>query len=261
VEWVGGNADAKIIAEEPYPDYLNYYNRVTQEEGATHVRQFRRIIYKNIYPNIDVVFYAGKGVQNNKGFEFDFVIHPGGKPENIVLRYSGQNSLEVSGGKIKMELATGTLEEHIPVSYLETSNEKVNVTYRSLGSNLIGFHADHYSSSETLIIDPSPALVWGTFYGGTLNDYGNDVKTDGSGNVLVTGITKSSNAIATSGTYQSTFGGNASNDGFVVKMNNDGVRIWATYYGGTGYDFGRAVCVDGSDNIYATGESESPATP
>lgn len=94
-------------------------------------------------------------------------------------------------------------------------------------------------------------LLWSTYYGGTGADYGRSVITDSQGNVYLAGNTASTNAIATTGAHQSALGGGT--DAFLVKFNKDGVRQWATYYGGTGTESGFGLAVDTHDNIYLTG--------
>lgn len=58
---------------------------------------------------------------------------------------------------------------------------------------------------------------WGTFYGGTGNDYGYGCEVDGTGNIYVVGLTASSSGISTVGSHQTTNGG-GTNDGYLVKF-------------------------------------------
>lgn len=95
------------------------------------------------------------------------------------------------------------------------------------------------------------ALQWATYYGGSGADYGRSVATDNYGNVYLAGITASANNIATTGAQQTTNGGG--NDAFLVKFNTDGVRQWATYYGGSGTESGFGVAVDAMGSVYLTG--------
>ncbi|MEI6185192.1 MAG: SBBP repeat-containing protein, partial [Bacteroidota bacterium] len=50
-------------------------------------------------------------------------------------------------------------------------------------------------------------------------------------------------------------------DIFILKFNNIGLLLWSTYYGGTGYDYGNAICVDSQNNIYVTGYTYSTNFP
>ncbi|TAL60887.1 MAG: hypothetical protein EPN85_06200, partial [Bacteroidetes bacterium] len=93
---------------------------------------------------------------------------------------------------------------------------------------------------------------WATYYGGTVEDHGNSVATDASGNVYLGGNTSSTNAISTPGSHQPTYGG-GNFDAFVAKFSASGVLQWGTYYGGVGYDVGNSVAVNGCGQVYLAG--------
>jgi hypothetical protein len=89
---------------------------------------------------------------------------------------------------------------------------------------------------------------WATYYGGSANESGLSCSTDQSGNVFLAGVTSSISSIA-SGGYQNTYGGNG--DVFLVKFNSSGIRLWATYYGGSGIENEDVTCAtDGTGNVY-----------
>ena len=115
-------------------------------------------------------------------------------------------------------------------------------------------------------------LGWGTYYTATQEvwpfgeDVGKSCITDASGNVYMVGYTSSaagSNLLATSGAHQSlhaggpTSFGSGSFDAYLVKFNSSGVRQWATYYGGSGNDFGFSCATDASGNVFMIGITSS----
>lgn len=107
----------------------------------------------------------------------------------------------------------------------------------------------------------SGAIQWATYYGGSDQDYGYGVATDGSGNVYITGFTFSAYGIATSGAFDTAISGG---DAFLVKFNAAGARQWATYFGGSMLEECRGVATDASGDVYITGKTESSsgiATP
>jgi hypothetical protein len=105
---------------------------------------------------------------------------------------------------------------------------------------------------------------WATYYGGTEVDYGWSCAVDASGNVYLAGMTGSTVNIA-SGGYQNTYGGGSvpayqgGGDAYLVKFNSSGARQWATYYGGTGYEYGYTCATDASGNVYLGGSTSSSA--
>jgi len=96
--------------------------------------------------------------------------------------------------------------------------------------------------------------LWATYYGGAGNEFGYSTATDAAGNVYLAGNTVSISGIA-SGGFQNTFGGNQ--DAFLVKFDAAGNRLWATYYGGTGWEYGNSVAADAAGNVYLCGGTSS----
>jgi hypothetical protein len=103
-------------------------------------------------------------------------------------------------------------------------------------------------------------LLYATYLGGDGFDYGLGIAVNSSGNAYVTGYTDSVNFPTTPGAFQSTKGGGT--DAFVVKLNASGTALlYAIYLGGSGFDQGIGIAVDGSGNAYVTGETASPNFP
>ncbi len=109
--------------------------------------------------------------------------------------------------------------------------------------------------------DASGARVWATYYGGNNQEEATAVCVNTTGDIYVTGTTQSTIGIATPLSHQSSPGYSATTaDAFLVKFDNNGVRIWGTYYGGGGAELGSACAVDPSGNIYFTGRSSTGTT-
>ncbi len=73
IDFVNSNPKVELVSEEKSKDYDNYYNVPNKPDGILMVHQYQQITYKNIYPNIDVVFSIPKDSlkpveykQNNK---------------------------------------------------------------------------------------------------------------------------------------------------------------------------------------------------
>jgi hypothetical protein len=99
-------------------------------------------------------------------------------------------------------------------------------------------------------LNPSGALVYSTYLGGSTADYGLGIGVDSSGAAYVTGYT--GGGFPTLNASQSTFGG-GSNDAFVVKLGPTGTLAYSTYLGGPGSDVGTAIAVDSNGAAYVTG--------
>ncbi|MCC7502373.1 MAG: SBBP repeat-containing protein, partial [Flavobacteriales bacterium] len=100
-------------------------------------------------------------------------------------------------------------------------------------------------------------LDWATYYGGILLEEGRAVATDPSGNVYLAGTTRSTSLISTPGSHLAA--APANRNAFLAKFTSAGVRLWATYYGGSGADYGMGVTTDAAGNVYLVGITESTA--
>ena len=129
-------------------------------------------------------------------------------------------------------------------------------TYSSIGIALGGFQNTLGGNSDAILVkfSSSGQRVWATYYGGGGEDDGEAVSTDKDGNVYLAGYTIGSTGIA-SGGFQNTLGGNS--DAILVKFSSSGQRVWATYYGEGGEDYGGAVVTDKNGNIYLAGSTNS----
>lgn len=101
---------------------------------------------------------------------------------------------------------------------------------------------------STIKFDSTMALQWQRSYNGAsnLDDFGNALQVDASGNVYVTGYT-------TDGTGGLNFA--------TIKYNSSGTQQWVSIYNDSlnGKDEARAIALDNSGNVYVTGSAQTDA--
>lgn len=96
-------------------------------------------------------------------------------------------------------------------------------------------------------------LSWAKGMGGILDDYGQGIAVDGSGNVLITGDYKDSvDFDPGSGTDALKASGSQSN-AFVQKLNSSGNLVWVESMGRFSADGGMDIATDASGNVYTVG--------
>ncbi len=99
---------------------------------------------------------------------------------------------------------------------------------------------------------------WGTYYGAS-SKYArfHTIKCDQEGNIYAAGSSDSSvsmtQQVVMNSAHQSVYGGGNS-DGLLVKFDSSGNRIWATYYGGDGWEYITTLDTDEEGNIYIGGD-------
>ena len=242
VELIGANPDALIIKEQP-STYYEHYNILGFKN--LKVSAFSKIVYKNIYPKIDWVLYI-----DGDYLKHEFHVHPGGQYSDIKLKYKGTEFLHLDpNGNLIASCSLGQIIESAPVSFQQ--NRQLVSSKFLLDHQQLRYEVDECKGD--LIIDPS--LSWSTYYGGSSFDNAGSVVSTGN-SVFFGGSSLSTSNIATVGAYKftNTFGGA---DAFIVKMNTDGVRQWATYYGGTGGENGTSIALDNNGAVYLSGNTNS----
>ena len=115
---------------------------------------------------------------------------------------------------------------------------------------------DHISNGEGDIFlskfDSAGVFQWARTWGGSDEDWGFDVVIDGSGNAYVTGaFWEAVDFNPGPGVDEHTSHGY--NDIFLSKFDSSGNFLWACTWGGTLFNNGHGVAVDGSGNAYVTG--------
>lgn len=253
VTLLNANPSPEILTDDMASDYINYYTAGTPVEGITNVRHYRRITYKNIYPNIDVQFYY----RPDGRFEYDFVVHPGGNPNQIRVRYDGQYGIELTPeGRFFIAVAHGKFEEQIPDSYLLESEQSLAVNW-CRENDAFGFHIPDYDLQHTLVIDPTPELLWGTYFGGSASteNIRSKIRSTIDNNIIFLATTGSTDNLATSGSFQSTLSGGL--DVILAKFSTAGELIYCTYVGGSDEDRGWGLTQHTDGSIYIVGETRS----
>ena len=107
-------------------------------------------------------------------------------------------------------------------------------------------------------MDSSGNFLWAHAFGSTSNDFGNYVSTDIFGNVYITGL-YSGTIDFDPDTATVNLASAGFDDVFLLKMNPAGNLMWAQSFGGSYIDYGFALNVDASGNVYTVGSFNSTA--
>ena len=241
---------------------VNYFLGNDKSKWKTGISTYKGIIYQGVYKGIDLKVF-GKG----KDLEYEFVVNPGGNPNDILLTYNGIERLSKNGkGELLIGTAFGELKETKPYIYQEIEGKKAvhgSFEIRQSAGRFrtarfsYGFQIGLYNPSYPLIIDPT--LTYSTYLGGRRDDWGIGIAVDGSGNTYVTGSTSSSD-FPTQNPYQGTYANGI--DAFIAKLSASGSALsYSTYLGGSSQDWGVGISVDSSGNAYITGNTHSSNFP
>lgn len=253
---VGANRRMTVQgADDSREGTRNYFMGNQPRAWRTNIPAFGKVVCSDIYRGIDAVYTLQDGKPR-----YDFIIHPGGRPEDITLRFTGADAVNVSN-KNGVELSTvlGSVVNGNIYAYQIINGRQVQVrcSFEQHGDE-VKFAVDTYDRERQLVIDP---LVYSTYLGGSGIDEVTAMKVDTAGNVVVTGVTDSPNFPTVKGSYDLTAHGLT--DVFVAKFDKTlSKMLFATYLGGGSEDKPNGIAIDVvSGGIYIAGETSSSNFP
>lgn len=117
-----------------------------------------------------------------------------------------------------------------------------------------------YDTFVARLSEDGSSLLWSTFLGGRFLDRPQALTLDRSGNIIVAGITNSTDFPVTPDAYDATLDGLA--DSFVARLNADGSSLlWATYFGGSENDWVDDFRFSASGSLIIAGGTNSTDFP
>jgi gliding motility-associated-like protein len=179
MEWVNCNLNPTIITEELVEGY-NTYDTINNKALG-----YRKIIYKEIYPGIDVIFSFNNNTTS--GFEYSYVIKPNADVSLIKMLYKGDVKNIVSGKNlltINSEIE-GIAQTFPSCNYDDNNIEKIKSTFSIQGKTVGIKILEKYNKLKTLIIDPFVTST--SNLNGFTSDIASDIDFDYNGNIYITG--------------------------------------------------------------------------
>lgn len=272
LELTGANRNPLVEGLEPLPGKSNYFVGSNPANWRTGIRNYARVRYHNVYSGIDLVYYG-----NQRQLEYDFMVSPGADPSSIALRLRGAESARVDAqGNLLIEAGGSHLVFRQPVIYQSSGAGRRQVqggyvlttsqrSARAPSGRQVRFQIAKYDHTKPLVIDPTLALSYSTYLGGSADDVAYGLAVDSSGNAYLTGYTLSTGFPTKSPLPTadgSCVGCPGLSDAFVAKINSTGSALdYATYLGGSSSDTGAGIAVDSAGNAYVTGATTSTDFP
>lgn len=110
-------------------------------------RSFDKLIYKGIYPHIDLVVE----LPEEGGLKYNFIVHPGGNYRDIEMAYSGVDLTLNEKGDLSLAGEYHHFLDKAPESF--SNGEMVKSQYQ-LTDNKVSFEVFNFDPTKELIIDP-----------------------------------------------------------------------------------------------------------
>jgi Beta-propeller repeat len=249
MKFEGANPNPAVAPVDRQVTRANYLIGNDPSKWITGLPTYSRVSYEGLYPGIDLLFYGEQGK-----LEYDFTLAVGADPRDITLKFDGASGVLVnSTGDLIVQTPAGNVTHHKPLVYQEETGGRVEIAaeYAMKGANQVGFRVGFYDRSKPLVIDP--VLIYSTYLGGSLDDFGRHILVDNVGNAYVAGNSFSSDFLSTASAENS--------DVFVGKMRQDGLFLSYSFFGGNQNDAAEGLAIDADGNIYVAGTTSSPNFP
>ena len=231
-----------------------HYNYLLAEAAATDVQRYQLIVAEDVYEGIDLHFFQ------KEALKYEWHVAAGAVAENIKWRYSGQNSLEVTEGIVRVETELGQIIEQPPVSYQLVAGDTVFIeTEYVLEKGELSFaFPQGYNKALPLVIDP--VLIFSSYSGGESDNWGATATYDSEGHLYAGGISFGQEFPVTTGAFQVNF--SALFDVSILKFAPDGTTLqYGTFIGGTGVESVTSLIVNSQNELVLLGTTSSSDFP
>jgi hypothetical protein len=248
MRWPGARTDAPLAGQAPLPGRV-HYARGTQAGWRQDVPLYARVVYRDLYPGIDLVFHDERG-----RLEYDFVVAPGVDPAIVRLAFAGDPAALQADGSLRVG---GAVVHHRPVVYQDGAGGRRTLAARYAATDEgVGFQLAAHDRSRPLVIDPQ------VDYATTVDDRTDnvvDAAVDAAGNLWLVGMTASMEFPITDDAadpQRSTL-----DDGYVVRLDPQGALVYATYLGGNQINCASGIAVDEQGSAYVIGTTHASDFP
>jgi hypothetical protein len=241
---VGIDPHVDVIGTDQRPGVSNYFSGPDPKRWHTGVLQFSKVLYRNAYPGIDLLFEIRDG-----HLEYDFLIAPHANADLIRVKVEGAMPRRAANGDLAIRSAgVEVFKFRKPDAYQAGREDQPTGVRYALRGREMAFALNRYDHTRPLVIDP--ALIFATymesFCSSCFNSV-NDMAVDSTG-IYLTG---SANTVSFPAPGGGTPVPGGANRVFVVKLDPQGST--ALYMSFLGYGTAQSVAVDASRSTYVSG--------
>lgn len=267
--FVNSNKDVLITPSGRGDDYSNFFLGNDQSKWASHVLNYQKISYLDLYNHIDLEL-----LENDHLLKYQFILHKGANARDIVMEYEGVDNMAIQQRNLIIKTSVNQVTELAPIAFQIINGQRTEIPCRfALKKNRLSFEfPEGYNKDYDLVIDP--VLIFSTYSGSLADNWGFTATYDDQGNTYSGGICFNipvNGYPVSPGAFQVNFGGgegtypNSANPGcdvVLIKYNTSGNnRLFATYLGGSKNDLPHSCIADINGNLLVFGTTGSPDFP
>ncbi len=250
-------AKVEPAPEAPTGGFVNYYLSKDPRNWLSHVPNFGKIRYRDVFAGTDIVFHG-----DGQNLEYDFEISPHSSPNRIAFMFEGTDRILPSkDGGLDLQVGKSTWRLVAPEAYqiFGKTRKRVDASYEVSAENVISLRVGDFDPASTLIIDPVVQYADTLIVNNQVNITG--IQVDTAGNLFIGGDTLATDYPVKNGQgpkipgYQQVY---------VTKLNPAGDTIlFSTFLPASGFSNSRTLALDPQGNSYLagiTGGADFPLT-
>ena len=253
--FAGSSSMVNVEAAQPRAEKSHYFLGKDPSRWASNVPAFGEIIYRNLYPGIDLrLFY------HQHSLKYELLVAPGANASQIRFQYEGADQLSIVNEQLVIRTSLQTLKETKPYTYQKINGKNREVPSRfSLDGREVSFQLPKgYERQYPLVIDP--VLVFSTFSGSVSDNWGQCATYDDEENLYSGGTVWGAAFPFTNGAYQVSYGGQI--DVSILKFNPNGSQLlYATFLGGAEAEVPHSMTVNPQGELVVLGTTSSKNFP
>jgi hypothetical protein len=144
INWAGSDSEAAIYSVDEEGNYEAILAGIHESD------EIQKVVYENIYFNIDLVIYP-----TGNALTYEFIVYPGGNPQDIALTANGGITPEMQeGGEILMANDADAMITSAPLAYQEdiTGNKTVINANFNIENEKMSLETGTYEQAQVLTI-------------------------------------------------------------------------------------------------------------
>jgi len=240
VEFLNESQNLELIPNNSTPILFHYFSDQYSNSSIINVKTYSSIIYKDIWENIDMIYYG-----SDQGICFKIVIKEKVAYNNIQMKINIDDLDLYQEVEFPFDEVLN-LEKEFTISHIKNINN-YNIFFERVNTNIIQFKASE-PILDTFTVD---ALVFNTYINSNGDDGISSVAVDEDGFIYVGGYTNGMN-FPLNNSFDDSYNGN--DDIFIMKFTPNGLTLlYSTFIGGLNSERLLDLTLDKNNNIIGTG--------
>jgi protocatechuate 3,4-dioxygenase beta subunit len=252
VSFVAANPKPRIEPFNRLSTRLSYFMGKDKTKWRANVPVWGGVRYKDLYPGIDLEITSENGQLTQR-----LIAQPNARVNYVQMRVEGASQLALDNNRLRVSTALGDVRLPMVVA----TDPRADALHPLIVGDVVGFpFARGTTANARVNVRDASDLLFGSYLGGSEDDFGSAIAVDANGAIYVTGATASANFPTTTGAFQTQLAGGR--DVFVAKMDPSAAQlIYATFIGGAEDDSGNALRIGANGAAFIAGATNSTDFP